>query len=1144
MAKKLISFVLILSLALTTTFAFADEWVQVPTGHFGAHMPYRPSDNYNCDQNPPDFSWPAIEGAVSYEVKVTTDIAREHIVHEAKDIPYNVYNFSKAFEPGIYYWSLRYKTAEGYSSWKNVGRFRIDKNAFLYEVGTIGEITSKIPDEHPRAYFNKGDVAKLRDAYRNTELKDNVDIKSIISTADSYVSGGFIKEPLEAPKGTFGAAHTTIINTNTNAASMIINCAMAYLITGDTKYADLGIEYMLELAKWKRDGDALSYYTVNDQGARDLIFKVAVAYDWLWECMTEEERAIILESQQHRITNRKGEGTESIMDWLKASYIAPYDSHTWSNVEYMVIAGYCYYGDIPEGKELLEVVLPLINGFLPPWSNEDGGWAQGTSYWGHSSSFNKMNATLLEHSGIMNPYNKAWSQNEPYGMLYLQLPGTKTVFGDEQNREVGSILRVLVSAAMHIDNPYSKWHRNNYTINWGSAGIILSDLVDDKTYTEEEAKVPYDLPLGRYFKDIGWTASHSSLVDRDKVSFYFKSSPYGSYSHSHNDQNHFVIDAFGERLAFDAGYYDGWGSTFDFGYTRQTYAHNAITHSNGAGQPTQNIMAKGVITDYLYTPTFDLSSGDATDSYNTASMEVGKVKRNMIYIRPDTFIVVDDLAAPEGEETTFEMWMQAETKMELYDNNPGLKITKGNAELDATVHYPHNIKSYYSDVYAGTDISQAYSKPLALIEQHKHAWFKTEPVQSTKIVTTMDVHRMGEGAQYVRSSEVGNVLKLEFEDGTIAYVKLNDDIANIDGYEFDADALLVKGEAYMFVGGTILKEKGKDIISSDVPVSLALDRSNLSISSILNDANVKVYLPELTKAEKVVDDVITNIEPGTESNLGINWNKSADGYVDFSLYNGTYNLLIGDAVKPGEAEGISSTLTVYDGNEVKTYPVTHYYDHFGNLISDVKPSFNGGFYRIDEISANIVTDIGKTGDEVILSDKLQYMKLTDTNDATIRLTPIDERVSVSYTPYEGFHDKIASSVVFAEAENYGDFLRKGFNKYNSRAFMSGGAGVTLLNEAGEFLEWELDVPEDGEYKVNIGYVAWMPEECVRHVSIGDLSNSFVCPITAGYGSVPEHWSVLTLDKSVSLKKGKNKLKVTVISGSMWNIDWIGLERAE
>ena len=138
--------------------------------------------------------------------------------------------------------------------------------------------------------------------------------------------------------------------------------------------------------------------------------------------------------------------------------------------------------------------------------------------------------------------------------------------------------------------------------------------------------------------------------------------------------------------------------------------------------------------------------------------------------------------------------------------------------------------------------------------------------------------------------------------------------------------------------------------------------------------------------------------------------------------------------------------------------------------------------------------------------------------------------------------KIAASTVFAEAENYDDFLRIGFNKYNSRAFMSGGAGVTLLNNAGEFLEWNLDIPEDGDYKVNIGYVAWQPEECVRHVSIGDMSNSFVCPVTAGYGSVPEHWSVVTLDKPVSLKKGSAKLKLTVIAGTMWNIDWIGLEK--
>ena len=143
MTKRLISFVLMLLILATSSLAFAEEWVQEPVGHYGAHMPYRPSDNYNCDQNPPDFSWPAIEGALTYEVKVTTDIARENVVFEAKDIPYNVYNFSKAFDPGIYYWSLRYKTADGYSSWNDVGRFRVDKNAFSHCFAVISKLSKR-----------------------------------------------------------------------------------------------------------------------------------------------------------------------------------------------------------------------------------------------------------------------------------------------------------------------------------------------------------------------------------------------------------------------------------------------------------------------------------------------------------------------------------------------------------------------------------------------------------------------------------------------------------------------------------------------------------------------------------------------------------------------------------------------------------------------------------------------------------------------------------------------------------------------------------------------------------------------------------------------------------------------------------------
>jgi hypothetical protein len=63
-----------------------------------------------------------------------------------------------------------------------------------------------------------------------------------------------------------------------------------------------------------------------------------------------------------------------------------------------------------------------------------------------------------------------------------------------------------------------------------------------------------DLPPDRVFKGIGWAAFHSDITrPKNDLMLLFKSSPYGSASHSHSDQNSFAIMKGGKALAIPAG---------------------------------------------------------------------------------------------------------------------------------------------------------------------------------------------------------------------------------------------------------------------------------------------------------------------------------------------------------------------------------------------------------------------------------------------------------------------------------------------------------------------------------------------------------------------------------------------------------------
>ncbi|MEG2670125.1 MAG: DUF4962 domain-containing protein, partial [Oscillospiraceae bacterium] len=159
MSKKfrIISSVLV-SLMLLNAFGafglvFAEEKViEWPTEYNmnGAEMPFYPRADYTCEQNPPDFSWPFVKDAESYDLKVCRDAELTDIAYEKKDIKTNYFNFDKVFECGTYFWSVRYKTKKDVSAWQVARRFRIDKDAYPFPVPSVDEMISNIRKTHPR----------------------------------------------------------------------------------------------------------------------------------------------------------------------------------------------------------------------------------------------------------------------------------------------------------------------------------------------------------------------------------------------------------------------------------------------------------------------------------------------------------------------------------------------------------------------------------------------------------------------------------------------------------------------------------------------------------------------------------------------------------------------------------------------------------------------------------------------------------------------------------------------------------------------------------------------------------------------------------------------------------------------------------
>ena len=131
-------------------------------------------------------------------------------------------------------------------------------------------------------------------------------------------------------------------------------------------------------------------------------------------------------------------------------------------------------------------------------------------------------------------------------------PGTPAgVFGDGAEgllTEAGAAFGKAYT--LFAPSPLGRWYASQLT---GEDASRLDFLLAPPA---DLSPAPY--PAGTLdaalFPSIGWVAMHSSLSDPARVSVYFKASPYGSFNHSHANQNSFVLNAGGQRLAiaFDA----------------------------------------------------------------------------------------------------------------------------------------------------------------------------------------------------------------------------------------------------------------------------------------------------------------------------------------------------------------------------------------------------------------------------------------------------------------------------------------------------------------------------------------------------------------------------------------------------------------
>ncbi|MBN2137261.1 MAG: heparinase II/III family protein [Sedimentisphaerales bacterium] len=438
----------------------------------------------------------------------------------------------------------------------------------------------------------------------------------------------------------------------------------------------------------------------------------AIAYDLCYDSWTPQQR-----SGFHDYMNKTVDA--NVKSETHVFHNAWYGYKNWG----IGLACYAAYYENPRAPEILDTLeqdwltraapaLQLagaggawaegyyINYFLYEWLFfcEAARYCSGKDYYPEAPAFfeNRAIASMFETYPGIGIYNSR--RSVPMG------DGGGRTFGGDRDKTL-SARRILVNR-FRTDPAHHAVHAFNETTPRSSVGVYAYKDFLWRDTTVQKADLDA-FKLSHFSPGPGHIYARSSWKE-DATYFFFKASDRFT-AHQHLDVGHFVIYKNAELIG-DAGHYDAFGSAHDVNYHLRTIAHNTILvrdpaekwpairvgnvtandagqhhnwpHHNGAVADPQSWIKDKTLYDIADITAFEdkgpylYLAADCTGAYSPQKLEY--FTRQIVFIRPDTFVIFDRVRAtrPEFKKTFLLQAMEIPARRE-----DSLVVTNGTGRL-------------------------------------------------------------------------------------------------------------------------------------------------------------------------------------------------------------------------------------------------------------------------------------------------------------------------------------------------------------------------------------------------------------------------------------------------------------------------------
>lgn len=587
-------------------------------------------------------------GDLQFELSADPQFPEEGAIR-SEPKPWRMFNPHRTLDAGSWYWRYREVKEGEVAEWSEPIRFEVSGAEETFVTPEFSVLRERLPQGHPRLFgFLDDGLAEAR-----RTVREHPEYKSLIARAEKSVGKEYAA----------GNPYDAISDLKSESCFLYT----AYMLTLDERYADQLAANLRALLNAPLTDDRLF---ASNFGATDIAVSIVEPYDLLYDRLSEAER-----TAAEALMMRVAEYYYAVHCGRQENLL--FDNHFWQhNMRVLFQCAYMLYDREPHAGralEMMEYYYELWTARAPDSGfNRSGVWRNGAYYFDANVCtlyyMPLLYGSLTGADFLQHP----WYRNAGQALAYTWPPNSYSAgFGDgAEQSESPTRIRIAFAdfLARELGDAYAGWYA-------GQCETTLHDDYQMRLYrivrgaANYTAALPDQAPRYLWYRDAGEVVMHSGLTDPSgNLTLSFRSSPFGSGSHTLADQNGFNILYEGKPVYCRTGYYLNFSDAHNILSYRHTRAHNSLL-VDGIGQPFST-SAYGTVTRALGGAHLIYCLGDASQAYRGGNdpmwvenlekagvaetpengfgpTPLTRYRRHIVLLVPDKVLVYDELEASE-----------------------------------------------------------------------------------------------------------------------------------------------------------------------------------------------------------------------------------------------------------------------------------------------------------------------------------------------------------------------------------------------------------------------------------------------------------------------------------------------------------------